>query len=87
VIHLFVELGEEERAKMKSSSTRNGLERDNLFELERPLNVNVRTLFSLMAVLSAPTISFWEALVNWARPAMGRYSLLASGSLKMMPSA
>lgn len=34
----------------------------------------VRTRFSRIAGLSAPTISFWAAEVNSARPPIERYS-------------
>jgi hypothetical protein len=46
-----------------------------------------RTRFSLMAGLSPPRTSFWEAVVNSTRPAMGRYSWLRSGSLRRISSA
>ncbi len=39
-----------------------------------------RTRFSLMAGLWAPSMSFWAADVNSAKPAMGRYSWLRLGS-------
>lgn len=45
------------------------------------------TLFSLIAGLSSPRTSFWEALVNCCRPAMGRYSWSRSGSLRRTASA
>jgi len=48
---------------------------------------DVRTRFSLSAGLSAPSTSFWEAVVNSGRPAMGRYSWLRSGSLRRRSSA
>jgi hypothetical protein len=46
-----------------------------------------RTRFSLMAGLSAPTISFWAAAVRSGRPPMERYSWLRVGSLWMASSA
>ena len=45
------------------------------------------TLFSFMAGLSAPRMSFCEAEVNSARPAMGRYSWLRLGSERSRSSA
>ena len=45
------------------------------------------TRFSLSAGLSEPRMSFCEALVKSARPAMGRYSWLRLGSLRMISSA
>lgn len=45
------------------------------------------TRFSLSAGLSPPRISFCEADVKSARPAMGRYSWLRLGSLRSMSSA
>ena len=38
------------------------------------------TRFSLIAGLSPPRMSFCDAEVNFARPAIGRYSWLRSGS-------
>jgi hypothetical protein len=43
--------------------------------------------FSLIAGLSAPRMSLCDAEVNWARPAIGRYSWLRSGSEWMISSA
>jgi hypothetical protein len=48
---------------------------------------DVPTRFSLMAGLSSPRTSFWEAVVNSGRPAMGRYSWLRLGSLRSLSSA
>jgi hypothetical protein len=48
---------------------------------------DVPTRFSLMAGLSPPRTSFWEAVVNSARPAMGRYSWLRLGSSRSLSSA
>ena len=45
------------------------------------------TRFSEMAGESAPRMSFCEADVKSARPAMGRYSWLRSGSEWRMSSA
>ena len=45
------------------------------------------TRFSEMAGESAPRMSFCEAEVKSARPAMGRYSWLRSGSEWRMSSA
>lgn len=45
------------------------------------------TRFSSMAGLSAPSMSFWAAEVNSARPDMGRYSWLRLGSLRRISSA
>ncbi len=45
------------------------------------------TRFSLIAGLSPPRMSFCDAEVNWARPAIGRYSWLRSGSEWRMLSA
>ena len=45
------------------------------------------TRFSEMAGESAPKMSFCEADVKSARPAMGRYSWLRSGSEWRMSSA
>jgi hypothetical protein len=45
------------------------------------------TRFSEMAGESAPRMSFCEAEVKSARPAMGRYSWLSSGSEWRMSSA
>ena len=46
-----------------------------------------RTLFSLMAGLSFPSMSLCAALVNSAKPAIGRYSWFRSGSLRRISSA
>ena len=48
---------------------------------------NEATLFSFIAGLSGPRISFCAADVNSARPAMGRYSWLTLGSFRMRSSA
>lgn len=45
------------------------------------------TRFSAIAGLSVPRISFWEALVNSGRPAIGRYSWFRSGSFRSTSSA
>lgn len=47
----------------------------------------LRTRLSAMAGLSAPSISFCAAFVKCASPAMGAYSWLRLGSLRMMSSA
>ena len=47
----------------------------------------LRTRFSRMAALSAPTISFCAAVVKSARPPMERYSWFRLGSLWMALSA
>lgn len=47
----------------------------------------VLTRFSFRAGLSSPRMSFCEALVKSARPAIGRYSWLRFGSLRRISSA
>jgi len=50
-------------------------------------DIKTLTRPSLMAGLSLPRMSFCEAEVNCGRPAIGRYSWLRSGSLRMISSA
>lgn len=45
------------------------------------------TLFSFIAGLSAPRMSFWAAEVKSARPAIGRYSWFKFGSFRRISSA
>ena len=76
---------------MNGTGARDGLEGDDLenwsagFEFET--EVEQLTLFSLMAGLSAPSMSFWAADVKSTRPAMGRYSWLRFGSCRNRSSA
>ncbi len=46
-----------------------------------------QTRLSLMAGLSAPSMSFWAADVKSAKPAIGRYSWLRLGSFCKIASA
>ena len=86
-----IEAGEEEGAKVDGAGAGDGLE---AYDLGRRLLVRCEylhwwsfTLFSLIAGLSDPSISFCAAEVKSARPAMGRYSWLRFGSFRSISSA